>query len=582
MTAQHAIAPRAAPRAASGAQGRLADILVCAALFLAFWAFSRLTPDLAGPLSLDSAAAELPLDLTLLPGYAGRSLLRMGVALALAVAFSFGYATLAARVRGAERLMIPALDVLQSVPVLGFLAVTLPVWLALFPDSMLGLEAAAVFAIFTSQVWNMTFAFYQALIAQPTELDEAARALRLTRWQRFWKLDAPSGAFPLVWNGMMSFGGGWFFLIASEVFTVGHREVALPGLGSFAAAAAERERIDLLLIAAAVMVALIWGVNVLFWRPVTAWAERFRLGNTDTSEPQTSVVYDLLRRSAIPAALRAVTRPVRDSLDRLTRVFGRTRRHPRRRRQLSARTRTCVAAIVAVTVAGCAVAAAVSLQREVGAGELATAGGLGLITLARVAVVVVLGSAVWVPIGVWIGVHPRITRVAQPLVQILASFPANFLFPVFALGLVATGISLNLGGILLMALGSQWYILFNVIAGAAAIPIDLREATRSLRVRGSLAWRTLYGPAIFGSWVTGALTAAGGAWNASIVAEIVSYGDTTLTASGLGAHIAQATAAGDTGRVLLGVLVMSALVIATNRLVWRPLYRLAQTRYSLA
>lgn len=507
----------------------------------------------------------------------------MFIALAFSVAFSFVYATIAARVRNAERIMIPILDVLQSVPVLGFLAVTLPLWLALFPGSVLGLESAAVFAIFTSQVWNMTFAFYQSLISQPRDLDEAARAMRLTRWQRFWKLDAPSGAFPLVWNGMMSFGGGWFFLIASEVLTVGQREYALPGIGSFAAAASQHERIDLLLLAAAVMVLLVVGVNFVFWRPLTAWAERFRLGDTDTADPQTSVVYDLLRRSAIPGALAALTRPLREGLDRLMRILGRTgrrQRGPLRPLRGWARGAIAVAAIAALALG---VAAALGyVAREVGLEQFPVTAGLGLVTLLRVAVVLVLGTLVWVPIGVWIGLSPRITRVFQPVVQVLASFPANFLFPLFALALISTGVSLDVGGILLMALGSQWYILFNVIAGAAAIPIDLRESARSLRLGPALTWRTLYGPAIFGSWVTGALTAAGGAWNASIVAEIVSYGDTTLTATGLGAYIAEATAAGDTGRVLVGVAVMSVLVVATNRLLWRRLYGLAETRYSLA
>ncbi|WP_232299771.1 ABC transporter permease [Leucobacter komagatae] len=566
-----------------GERSRLADVVIFAGLFVAFWGVSQISTDFAAPFDPESAPAAVSTDPAQLPYYAARSLLRMFVALAFSVVFSFVYATIAARVRRAERIMIPILDVLQSVPVLGFLAVTLPLWIALFPGSVLGLESAAVFAIFTSQVWNMTFAFYQSLISQPRDLDEAARAMRLTRWQRFWKLDAPSGAFPLVWNGMMSFGGGWFFLIASEVFTVGQREYALPGIGSFAAAAAHEERIDLLLLAACVMVLLVIGVNVVFWRPLTAWAERFRLGDTDSADPQTSVVYDLLRRSAIPGALAALTRPLREWLDRSMRILGRTGR--RRASSFRPVPRWGRVALVVTAIAALAwglIAALVFVERGVGLLQFPIAIGLGLVTMLRVFVVLALGTIVWVPIGVWIGLSPRVTRFAQPVVQVLASFPANFLFPVFALALMATGVSLNVGGVLLMALGSQWYILFNVIAGAAAIPIDLRESARSLRLGQALTWRTLYGPAVFGSWVTGALTAAGGAWNASIVAEVVSYGHTTLTATGLGAYIAGATAAGDTGRVLVGVAVMSVLVVATNRLLWRRLYRLAETRYSLA
>ena len=571
-------------------RGRLADIVILAGVFVAFWGLTVLAPEFSQPFDRDTSTLSVALDPAQLPHYAARSLLRMFAALACSVAFSFVYATIAARVRGAERFMIPILDVLQSVPVLGFLAVTLPLWLALFPGTVFGLECAAVFAIFTSQVWNMTFGFYQSLISQPRELDEAARAMGLSRWQRFWKLDAPSGAFPLVWNGMMSFGGGWFFLIASEVFTVGRSEQALPGIGSFAAAASRESRIDLLLLAAAVMVLLVVGVNVVFWRPLTAWAERFRLGDTDTSEPQTSAVYDLLRRSAIPRALARMMRPLSDGAEAAMRALGTTGRRPAVERARATRirshrtvsTRIAAASIALAVLAAGVVAALAFVASEVGLSEFLTATGLGLVTLARVIVVVTVGSLVWVPIGVWIGLNPRVTRVAQPIVQVLASFPANFLFPFFALALISTGVSLDVGGILLMALGSQWYILFNVIAGAAAIPIDLRESARSLRLGRALTWRTLYAPAVFGSWVTGALAAAGGAWNASIVSEIVSYGDTTLTATGLGAYIAEATAAGDTGRVLVGVAVMSVLVVAVNRLFWRRLYRLAQTRFSLA
>lgn len=557
--------------------------MIFAGIFVAFWGISHLSPGLAEPFERASAPAAVSTDPTLLPYYAARSLLRMFIALAFSVAFSFVYATIAARVRRAERIMIPLLDVLQSVPVLGFLAVTLPLWLALFPGSALGLESAAIFAIFTSQVWNMTFAFYQSLISQPRDLDEAARVMGLTRWQRFWKLDAPSGAFPLVWNGMMSFGGGWFFLIASEVLTVGQRDYALPGIGSFAAAASQEAQLDRLLLAAAVMALLVVGVNFVFWRPLTAWAERFRLGDTDTADPQTSVVYDLLRRSAVPGALAAATRPVREWIDRAMRILGTTGRSAvRPRRPLPRWARIGVAACAAAALGWGLIAALWSVSQGAGLEQFVVAAGLGLVTLARVLVVLLLGTVIWVPIGVWIGLSPHVTRVAQPIVQVLASFPANFLFPLVALALMATGVSLDIGGILLMALGSQWYILFNVIAGAAAIPIDLRESARSLNLGRRLTWRTLYGPAVFGSWVTGALTAAGGAWNASIVAEVVSYGDTALTATGLGAYIAEATATGDTGKVLVGVAVMSVLVVATNRLLWRRLYRLAETRYSVA
>ncbi|MCW2287668.1 NitT/TauT family transport system permease protein [Leucobacter luti] len=558
---------------------RVADIAVLAGVAVLFWLLIVLTRGAATPVGPELAPAQVSTDPSQLPYYAGRSLLRMFLALAAATLFAFVVATAAARLPRAGRVIIPALDVLQSVPVLGFLSVTIGLWLTLFPGTSLGLEIAAIFAIFTSQVWNMTFAFYQSLITQPRDLDEASRMLRLSQWQRFWQLDAPHGAFPLVWNGMMSFGGGWFFLIASEVITVHHRTYALPGLGSYAAAAAARAEPSRLLLAAIVLIVLVVGVNFVFWRPLTAWAERFRAGDTDTAEPQRSVVFDLLRRSAVPGLLARLLHPVWEVLDRATRRRG-SRRHPRAHRRRHRAADITITTLVTAVLAWGVIAMLSYISREAGLGQFATAAGLGLVTFARVLVLLVLSTVVWVPIGVWIGLNPRVTRVAQPIVQVLASFPANFLFPFAAIVLLSTGISLNWGGILLMSLGAQWYILFNVIAGAAAIPIDLREAAQSMRLTRAETWRELILPAVFGSWVTGALTAAGGAWNASIVAEVVSYGGETLTATGLGAYIAEATSHGDFGQVLVGVLVMSVYVVALNRLLWRRLYALAEQRFS--
>lgn len=562
---------------------RFADVAVLAGVAVFFWLLIELSPGFTAPFDPDLAPATVSTDPRELPAYAGRSLLRMFAALAASTLFSFVVATAAARLPRAGRVIVPALDVLQSVPVLGFLSVTIGLWLSLFPGTVLGLELAAVFAIFTSQVWNMTFAFYQSLITQPRDLVEAAHMLRLTRWQRFWQLDAPHGAFPLVWNGMMSFGGGWFFLIASEVITVSHRSYALPGIGAYAATAAKQAEPGRLLLAAVAMVGMIVCVNFFFWRPLTAWAERFRTGDIDTVEPQRSVVLNVLRRSAIPRLIGWALSPVSDFIEGIARVFGRpngARVLPSLRRRRAAD--IGVALVVAGLLAWGLTAMVGYVGETAGLAQFGLATGLGLVTFARVLLLLVFGTIVWVPIGVWIGLNPRVTRVAQPVVQVLASFPANFLFPLAAVVLLSTGISLNWGGILLMSLGAQWYILFNVIAGAAAIPNDLREAARSMRLPRILTWRKLIGPAIFSSWVTGALTAAGGAWNASIVAEVVSYGGHTLTATGLGSYIAEATAHGDFGQVLVGVLVMSALVVTLNRLLWRRLYALATSRYSLS
>lgn len=515
-----------------------------------------------------------------LPFYAARSLLRMFVALGASYLFTFVYAYVAAHSKRAERVMIPALDILQSVPVLGFLSITVSGFIALFPGSFLGLEMAAIFAIFTSQAWNLTFSFHHSLVSQSRELDEAARLLRLSRWRRFWRLDLPDGAIGLVWNGMMSMGGGWFFLVASEAISVANRTYALPGVGSYAGAAIDAGDMGKVLYAVATMAIMVVGVNALFWRPLVAWSEKFKDEQSEAAEVPRSLVLDLLRRSHWPRALgrarRRIAEPVNHWGDRL---FGTDVGRP------VAATRRRRSDIVFWTVTG--VALAYGTWRLVAYIIAADGWGVfwpplwqGSITLVRVVVVLVVATVVWVPVGVKIGSSPGASRVAQPIVQILASFPANFLFPFAVWFFLRTHISLDVGGIALMALGSQWYILFNAIAGAQAIPNDLKEALDDLGVHGWHRWKRLTIPAIFPSYVTGGITASGGAWNASIVAEIVTYGGTTLTATGLGAYIATATAAGDFHRILAGVAIMAVYVVGINRLFWQPLYHLAERRYS--
>jgi NitT/TauT family transport system permease protein len=491
------------------------------------------------------------------------------------------YATAAARLRRAEKVLIPVLDILQSVPVLGFLSVTVTAFIDLFPGSELGLECASIFAIFTSMAWNMTFAFYHSLVSQPRDLDEAARILRLTKWERFWRLDVPSGMIPLVWNGMMSFGGGWFFLAASESISVLGHHYALPGIGSYVATAIGQGNLRDVLIAIGVMIVMVIGVNFLFWRPVTAWAERFRVEESESAEKPRSIVLDVLRRSDVPELLSRPLRPVGRLLDAATRPFG-LAEHPLSVPRVRERTGDLFfAGVIVVVVVYGAWQALGYVHATTGLGEFGYAFALGAATFARVVLLTVVATVVWVPIGVWIGMNPKVTRFAQPVVQVLASFPANFLFPFATAIFIAWHISLDIGAVLLMSLGAQWYILFNVVAGASAIPSDLREAMTSMRVSGWLRWKKFILPAIFPSYVTGGITAAGGAWNASIVSEVVSYGNHSLTATGLGAYIAHATAIGDFPKILVGIAVMSVYVVAANRLVWRRLYRIAERRYSL-
>jgi NitT/TauT family transport system permease protein len=516
-----------------------------------------------------------------LPYYAARSLLRMFIALGISVVFTFVYGIAAARSRRAEKVLIPLLDILQSVPILGFLTFTVTFFVHLFGGSLLGLECAAIFAIFTSQAWNMTFSFYHSLVTEPRDLDEASRMLRLTKWQRFWRLDVPSSMIGLVWNGMMSFGGAWFFLAASEAITVLNKQYALPGIGSYVATAASEGSLSHTGLAIVAMIVLVVGVNFVFWRPIVAWAEKFRFEESEATEKPRSIMLDFLRRSSIPGLLARAFRPVAHFLDLVTRPFGRAeyplRTDERRRRRGDLVFWTAVI----VVVAWGAYEGIRYIGQKVGFSQMPHVFGLGAITLSRVAILVVVATLVWVPIGVVIGMNPRLSHFAQPIVQVLASFPANFLFPVAAAVFVAFGISLNIGGILLMALGAQWYILFNVIAGASAIPTDLREAMADFGVTRSLRWKRLVLPAIFGAYVTGGITAAGGAWNAAIVAEVLDFGKHHLTASGLGAYITEASRKGNLAEVLIGVIVMSFYVVVINRLLWRRLYRLSETKYSL-
>lgn len=557
-----------------------ADAAVFLAVALLIFAIYRLTNQIDAPIQDIATPATFDTNPALLPYYAARSLLRMFAALIASTIFTFLYATLAAKSRRAEKILIPLLDILQSVPVLGFLSVTLTMWLALFPGSEIGVELAAIFAIFTSQVWNMTFAFYQAQVTEPKELDEAARAMRLTRWQRFWQLDAPSGVMPLVWNGMMSFGGGWFFLIASEVISVNNAEYALPGIGSYVAAVTENQQLGRLMLAIAVMVLMVVGVNFFFWRPLTAWAERFRLGDSSATTQQRSYVLDLIRHSTIPGHLAKITHPVGEWLNKVTKPLGSGAPalvvDVRRRRVGD----VVFTVIVGALIVWGTIAMLLYLHRTVGLGEFVTAVVLGFATFARVMVMLIIATIIFVPIGVWIGLNPKVTRIMQPVVQVLASFPANFLFPFVTMFLLWSHISLNIGGVFLMALGAQWYILFNVMAGAAAIPNDLREVATNLRMPLLQRWKDIYGPAIFASWVTGGITAAGGAWNASIVAEVVNYGGTNLTATGLGAYITQATTEGNFAKTFIGVIVMAVFVVGLNRVLWKPLNKLAERRFS--
>lgn len=527
--------------------------------------------------TLQSQAISLdPADL---PEYAVRTTLRMLAAMAASLVFTLLYGTLAAKSRRAEKLLVPVLDILQSVPVLGYISFTVTFFLLLFPGRVLGAECAAIFAIFTSQAWNMTFSFYQSLRMLPRDLEEVASNLQLSAWQKFWKLDVPYAIPGLVWNMMMSMSGGWFFVVASEAITVGDQTITLPGVGAYLATAILQRDMAAVGYVILAMVVVILLYDQFLFRPLVAWADKFRMENTasQAGAPESWVLNLIQRTRLVQRLLRPVTRTI-------GRLGNRRFSLPRRRRKAppSVHASRLVdwlwnGAIGALTLY--ALWHIITyVGTEVGLDECLHVLGLGLITLVRVMLLIALASLIWVPLGVMIGLRPTWAEKVQPLAQFLAAFPANLLFPVFVIVILRYQLNPDVWLSPLIVLGTQWYILFNVIAGASAFPNDFREAATNFRIRGWQWWRTVMLPGIFPYYVTGAITASGGAWNASIVSEFVAWGQDKVVAHGLGAYIAETTAAGDFPKITLGVVVMSLFVVVFNRVVWRPLYAVAENK----
>lgn len=541
--------------------------------------------DAVEPLSRLKVEA-VTLDWRALPHYALLTTLRLFAALAASFLFTIVAATAAAKSRRAELVIIPALDILQSVPVLGFMTFTVTAFMGLFPGSRVGVECAAVFAIFTSQAWNMAFSLYQSLRQVPGDLEEVARGFGLSPLRKLLRVELPFATPGLVWNAMMSMSGGWFFVVASEAISVGHTQIMLPGIGSWLALAIEQRNLLAVGEAVAAMAIVILLYDQLVFRPVIAWADRFRVEQTASGNPPQSWIYDLFRRARL---LPSLTAPLRGTAALI--YMAEPSPRPMLQKRLFAPRRatgdkTAGLRVWIALVIVAAIAATIYAIRYLGMtltlSDAWQALVYGLLTLLRVAVLIVAASFIWVPIGVWIGLRPVWTARVQPIAQFLAAFPANVLFPIAVVAIVHFRVDPDVWLSPLMVLGTQWYILFNVIAGASAIPNDLVEANRMFGVRGWQWWRRLILPGIFPYYVTGALTASGGSWNASIVAEAVSWGPTHLRAAGLGSYIADATATGDSARVLLGIMVMSVFVIATNRLLFRPLYRLSERRLRLS
>lgn len=566
----------------------LADLLVLGLLAAAIGAMVAFARQAGAPFA---QAVQIDLSPAALPRYTLFSLMRGVVALAISYGFALVFGVVAASSRAAERVLLPILDILQSIPVLGFLPGFVLGLVALIPGRNLGLELAAILMIFTAQAWNLALSFYNSLKTVPEALRDACAVAGWPRATVFRRLEVPAAAPGLVWNGMLSMAGGWFFLMVNEAFQLGDKDFRLPGVGAYMSVAVEHGDRRAMALALVAMVVMIVAVDRLFWRPVVVWAQKFRLDDSAGEAPARSWILELLRRSRLRSHARAVRRralrtvrvahqPIRRRLRRANRVLKAIPR-PLPAPQLLARAGgwALLAAAAAAAVWGAwRVAELIARIDRAAWGTLGIAAGL---TFARVLLAVAL-STVWaVPVGVLIGRSPAASRLLQPVIQVIASFPAPMLFPLVVLGLGHVGVGLGVGAVVLMILSAQWYILFNVISAVSAVPPQLSEATAVFQVTGWRRWRTLYLPAAFPALVTGWVTAAGGAWNGSIVAEYVQAGGTLRTATGLGSLISVATAQANFPLLTGGIVMMSVIVVGWNRFVWRPLAVQAQTRYGV-
>jgi NitT/TauT family transport system permease protein len=557
-------------------QGLALDLPIIVAALALFYGLLSLTRYWTGPVNTQP---EILLRPEALPRYALFSLARITVAYFLSLLVTLVYGYVAAHNARAERFLIPLLDTLQSIPVLSFLPGVMVAMVTLFPTRQLGVEMGSILLIFTGQVWNMTFSVYSSIKNIPRELVEASQIYRLSWWQRFVQLELPYSAIGLVWNSMMSVAGGWFFLMACEMFVLGNRDLRLPGLGSYLQTAANAGDTRAIVWGVFAMVAVIVLMDQLIWRPIIAWSEKFKMEQVEAVQTPRSPILDMLRRSrVVSAATRATIAPARE---RLALYFA---RRPARRPESRAGRWPWIGRIVAVAgLAGLLYAVArmlVMLGRLSAADLQSILMGAGA-TFLRVELVLALAGLWTIPAGVYIGLRPRLSAIAQPIAQIAASVPATALFPIILLFLIRIGGGLGIGSIVLLLLGTQWYLLFNIIAGAMSIPTDLKEVCTVFHLGHVERWRRLFLPAIFPYLLTGFVTASGGAWNASIVAEYFHFHGQTISTTGLGAVISRATDKGDFPILLGATVVMAAMVVTINRLLWRRLYTLAATKYKL-
>ena len=555
------------------------DVLAFILIFAFLIYLAGAAHGLAGSLS-GLEATPISLAPSALVGYAARTALRMLIAMFASIIFTFTYATLAAKSRRAEVVLVPLLDILQSLPILGF-SITIVFFLSLTPGRVAGAEMACIFLIFTSQAWNMAFSFYHSLRSIPHELDEAARSFRLSPWMRFWRLEVPFAMPPLIWNMMMSMSGGWFFVVAAEAIDLGNTKVTLPGVGSYVALAIEQRNLGAIGWAIAAMFVVILVYDQLLFRPLIASADWFRLEQEAGLTPSNSWALTMMRRSRF--------------MGLVSRLFvGFLNIGSRSRKPLVIRPRVLpedtgrrlgdfvwYAAIALVGIIAL-VKAVQFVFGEITLVEVGHVALLGCLTFLRVSVLIAIASLIWVPIGIYVGLHPRVASVVQPIAQFLAAFPVNLIYPIVVSGIVLWRLSPDIWLSPLMILGTQWYILFNVIVGASAIPADMRYAGQNFHVRGWLWWKRIALPAVFPFYVTGAITASGGSWNASVVSEVAEWGQEHLQAAGLGAYISHATGTGDFRRTVVGIVVMALFVVVINRVFWKPLFARAERKFRLS
>lgn len=552
-------------------------ILIFSILFFLGWASQQMTApySIGEPLPISLSAGKLPF-------YALRTVIRMFIALFFSITFTFIVGTLAAKYKKAEQIIIPGIDILQSVPVLSLLAITVTGFIHLFPGSLLGPECASIFAIFTAQVWNITFGFYQSLKTVPIDLKEAALMFQLSPWQRFWKVEVPYSMSSLLWNIMMSMSASWFFVVLSEAIAVSHQEIRLPGVGSYIAVAIAQKNLQAVGYAILTMMIVIFLYDQILFRPLIAWSEKFKSELSPDETEYQSWLIDWIRGSAFLKRMGGSFRFIKDKFIN-NKLFQNNQ--SKTLEYVEIKQNNAFDWLWQVVLIFSIVLASYYLLRfilsELSFADIWQAFILGAFTATRVIVLIALSSIVWIPVGVFIGQRPRIAQMVQPIIQFFAAFPANLFYPLFVIAIVTFNLSVEIWVTPLMILGTQWYILFNVIAGAAMIPRDLSLAADNFGVKGVLWWKRLGLPGIFPYYITGAITAAGGAWNASIVAEWVSWGNTTLKATGLGSYIQESTLDGNFPKIALGTTMMCLYVLIFNHVIWRPLYRLAQERFNL-